>query len=206
MDAAFEELTRKVNQRFDEYLAALPGPAPRHLVRFSKRMTTSWALIYYRRHLVRLSPYLFLLDPDDLRHGSHWRELDATICHEAIHAYLFAKKGETGHCEEFRELLARFGFEPNGGADLGPENVAFRYHYHCPTCERSWPRRVPLKGNWSCGYCAPGRYDAEHKMLLSRTTSPWRRLHERKPWVKAAIEEARHAKAPALVPVPLVRS
>jgi hypothetical protein len=191
--SGFTQLARVANDRFARYLDALAplSPAPPHRVELSRRMTTCWALIYYRRHLVRLSPYVFLLPPEELKHGSHWGEIDATLRHEAAHAAQYARSGDTGHSPGFHQLLARLGVEANGGCDLGPENVAFRYVYQCPTCDALWRRRVPLRGNWSCGYCGPGRYAPEHKMqLVEELGAPWARVLAREAWVEAAIAEA----------------
>ena len=187
----FRELTQLVNRRFHDYLDALGGDAPHHRVEFSRRITTSWALIYYRRHLVRLSPYLFLLEPHALRRGSHWRELDATLRHEAAHAVHYARTGEPGHTEGFHRLLSSLGVESNGGCDLGPENVAFRYVYACPSCAQSWPRRTRLRGNWSCGSCGPGSYRPEHRLVVAEDLGdPWCRVRERVDLVRATLQEA----------------
>ena len=183
-------LTDLANRRFAQHLAALPGPVPRHVVEFSPRITTSWALIYYRRHLVRLSPYLFLLDAHDLKHGTHWRELDATLRHEAAHAAHYARTGEAGHTSGFHELLSALGVKANGGCDLGPENAAFRYVYACPGCNGVWQRRVALHGNWSCGGCAPGRYEPAFRMILMADLGrPLQRLGERVDLMRQTLAE-----------------
>ena len=189
----FRELTRIVNDRFSEYLDMLPGDTPAHRVSFSPRITESWALIYYRRHLVRLSPYLFLLEPHELKHESHWRELDATLRHEAAHAANYARTGYGGHDEGFHALLERLGVEANGACDKGPENVAFRYVYGCRDCANLVHRRVPLRGNWSCGACAPGRYESRYRVeLVADLGSPFARLQKlRRGAVQEAIREAR---------------
>lgn len=197
-----QTLTEMANERFAAYLDMLPGPTPAHRVEFSPRITTSWALIYYRRHLVRLSPYLFLLDAQDLARGSHWSELDATLRHEAAHASLYARTGETGHPPEFHHLLRRLGVAPNGGCDLGPENAAFRFVYACARCEREWRRRHRLHGNWSCGECAPGRYDPACRMELREELGrPWLRLQERLDLVEACLREAEHTRPAPLKPI-----
>jgi hypothetical protein len=191
-------LTREVSARFDGYLEALGGDAPHHRVEFSRRITNSWALIYYRRHLVRLSPYLFLLDASDLRRGSHWLELDATLRHEAAHAAVFAQHHETGHTQAFHAALRRLGVAANGGCDLGPENIAFRFVYGCPQCSREWTRRHALSGNWSCGACAPGRYDPSVRMeLRAELGAPWERLEARAPVIQATLRDARLTRPPA---------
>lgn len=183
-------LTDLANWRFADHLARLPGGAPPHAVEFSPRITTSWALIYYRRHLVRLSPYLFLLDADELKHGTHWKELDATLRHEAAHAAHFARTGETGHTGGFHEMLSHLGVRANGACDLGPENAAFRYVYACPGCEGVWKRRAALHGNWSCGACAPGRYEPAYRMvLMSDLGRPLARLVDRVPLMQQALAE-----------------
>lgn len=189
-DEGLRALARLLNIRFAQHLARLPGPVPRHVVEFSPRITTSWALIYYRRHLVRLSPYLFLLEADQLKHGSHWKELDATLRHEAAHAAHFARTGQTGHDGGFHELLAKLGVRANGQCDLGPENEAFRYVYACPGCNGVWHRRAALRGNWSCGSCAPGRYAPEFRMVLMADLGrPWTRLQIHVRHIGAALAE-----------------
>lgn len=202
-------MTQVVNERFQQYLDLLPGDTPPHRVQFSHRITESWALIYYRRHLVRLSPYLFLLEPHELRYGSHWRELDATIRHEAAHAAHFARTQQTGHDPGFHELLSVLGVESNGGCDLGPLNAAFRYVYACPGCNELLHRRLPLRGNWSCGGCAPGRYEPAFRMtLLVDLGHPYRRMRRlRDGLVRAAINEALGSdpRAP-LAAAPIVRA
>jgi hypothetical protein len=187
----FARLTTLANERFDAYLDALGEGTPKHKVEFSQRITTCWALIYYRRHVVRLSPYVFLLPTEQLRHASHWSELDATLRHEAAHAAQFARTGETGHSNGFHGLLAKLGVDASGECDLGPENVAFRYVYSCPTCDVTWRRRLPLRGNWSCGQCAPGGYADQHRMVLVQELgSPRMRLAGNHDRVQAAIQEA----------------
>lgn len=187
------ELAEVLQARFDDHLEAIDPAAPPHRLEFSRRITESWALIYYRRHLVRLSPYLFLLDPDELRHESHWSELDATLRHEAAHAAIFHRHGETGHTPRFHDVLARLGVHANGSCDLGPENAAFRYVYACPSCENTWQRRAKLKGNWSCGVCAPGRFVPEHRLVLREERDLASRLRARSAWIHDALIEGRAA-------------
>ncbi|HUR68490.1 MAG TPA: SprT-like domain-containing protein [Candidatus Thermoplasmatota archaeon] len=178
-----------MNERFARYLEALDPNVPAHRVEFSRRITESWALIYYRRHLVRLSPYLFLLEPAALRHGSHWRELDATLRHEAAHAFAYHHRGDTGHSTFFHAALERLGVLANGSCDLGPENAAYRYVYACPGCEGMWHRRAPLKGNWSCGACAPGRFDPTFRLVLREQRDLLRALDGRREAILAALTE-----------------
>lgn len=196
-----DALAHALEARFCEHVRAIDRDAPPHRVEFSARITESWALIYYRRHLVRLSPYLFLLDPPELRHGSHWRELDATLRHEAAHAAVFHRHGDTGHTRRFHDALARLGVEANGACDLGPENVAFRYVYGCPSCAENWHRRSRLRGNWSCGACAPGRFSPAHRLVLREERDLASRLHERRSWIRNALVEGI-----ASGPTPLVLS
>lgn len=199
---AMGALTDLANRRFAEHMARLPGVAPVHRVEFSPRITTSWALIYYRRHLVRLSPYLFLLDAHELKHGTHWKELDATLRHEAAHAAHFARTGEAGHTNGFHELLSTLGVRANGGCDLGPENAAFRYVYACPGCNGLWKRRSAIHGNWSCGSCAPGRYEPAYRMtLLCDLGHPLARLAHRLPLLQQTLAEGLQESAPAPRPV-----
>ena len=201
------ELTELVDRRFEQHLRAIDPEAPRHRVEFSMRITESWALIYYRRHLVRLSPYLFLLEAQDLQHGSHWAELDATLRHEAAHAAAFFRHGHTGHGPAFHAAIRHLGLVANGSCDLGPENAAFRYVYACGACENVWHRRAPLKGNWSCGVCAPGRFDPTYRLVLREQRDLRTRLQARRALIRETLAAATLAlrDEPALVaPVPLV--
>ena len=202
--AELRALTELLNARFAQHLAAVDPCAPAHRVEFSARITESWALIYYRRNLVRLSPYLFLLDPHELKHGSHWRELDATLQHEAAHAAVFHRCGHTGHGAPFHEAISRLGLRANGACDLGPENVAFRYLYACPGCQVTWPRRAPLRGNFSCGECAPGRYSETHRLVLREERDLGVRLRERRALVELALQEGRAASREPLLVAPMM--
>lgn len=188
---ALRALEAVIESRWSDLADDLPGPTPRHDVRFSARVTNAWALIYFKRRRVRLSPFLFLLEPDALHHGSYWRELDATLKHEVVHAHLFAATGETGHTPRFHELLDEFGVRANGERDLGPENATFRYVYRCGRCGIHWRRRAALQGTWSCGRCHPGAYSSHHRMELVRVLPPpSERLlaHEKVIW--ATVDEA----------------
>lgn len=205
MATGLGELTQVLNRRFEQHVRRLCPDTPSHRVEFSRRITTSWALIYYRRHLVRLSPYLFLLEPHELKHGSHWLELDATLRHEAAHAVHFARTRETSHTAGFHRLLERLGVKANGVCDLGPENAAWRYLYACPACNAEWPRRQALKGNWSCGNCAPGRYAPEFKLMVRERYDPWRLLCLKGERVQATLLEARASMGELPQPPVLVR-
>lgn len=185
-----------LHERLARHIEAIDPATPAHRVEFSKRITESWALIYYRRHLVRLSPYLFLLDARELRHGSHWRELDATLQHEAAHAAVFHRCGHTGHGAPFHDAIARLGLAANGACDRGPENMAYRYLYACASCDATWPRRAPLRGNYSCGECAPGRFSPAHRLVLRERRDLDRALREAGHVVRAALDEGRAAMRP----------
>ncbi|HVL49368.1 MAG TPA: SprT-like domain-containing protein [Candidatus Thermoplasmatota archaeon] len=185
---ALEEVLRK---RWNDVARELPGRTPAHDLRFSGRVTNAWALIYFRRKAVRFSPYLFLLEPQRLHHRNYWRELDATLKHEVVHAHLYAAANETSHTERFHDLLEGLGVRANGDHDLGPENATFRYVYRCVTCRAAWRRRVPLRGSWSCGRCQPGRYHRDFAMKLEEVLpSPLERLAGRERVIWATVDAA----------------
>lgn len=200
-------LTDLLNERLARHVAAIDPATPAHRAEFSTRITRSWALIYYRRNLVRLSPYLFLLDPRELEHGSHWRELDATLRHEAAHAVVFHRHGHTGHGAPFHDAIGQLGLAANGPCDLGPENVAYRYLYACPACGATWPRRAPLRGSFSCGECAPGRFSSEHRVVLREERDLRRALRRARPAIRQTIYDAVDAMRedlPLVVTVPTI--
>lgn len=182
-------LAALLDERLAQHIAAIDPATPAHRVEFSPRITESWALIYYRRNLVRLSPYLFLLEGRELKHGSHWRELDATLRHEAAHACVFHRCGHTGHGPPFHDAIARLGLRANGACDLGPENMAYRYLYACATCNATWPRRAPIRGNVSCGECSPGRYSPDHRLVLREHRDLCDALRRARPVIGDTIEE-----------------
>ncbi len=191
-DALLRDLDRVLDARWESLATTHfeKGAVPAHRVEFSKRITSSWALIYYRRHLVRLSPYLFLLEPEQLRQGSYWRELDATLRHELVHAYLFQTRRETGHPSDFKDHLARLGVDANGGCDRGPANRAYRHLYACEKCGQEWRRRVKLPGTYSCGKCAPDAFDPEARILLVQSLqTPYERLAAHTHRIAGALEE-----------------
>lgn len=183
-------LARELERVWEESASRLPGGITPHRIRFSRRITDAWALIYYRKREVRLSPYLFLVPPDRRKRASDWKELEATILHEVAHAHLWARTRDAGHPPEFADLLRALGVRPNGACDLGPENPAWRYRYECPTCDRGFLRRLPLRSASSCARCAPAGYDAAHRLRLASTLpSPWTRLATVTPRIERAIAE-----------------
>ncbi len=191
-DALVADLERLLNARWRQLARRhFPGEAiPPHRIEFSKLITASWAIIYYRRHLVRLSPYLFLLEEGALARDTHWEEFDATLKHELVHAYLYARDGEVGHPPEFQGYLQRVGVDPNGDCDRGPTNVAYRHVYACGACGHEWRRRVRLTGKYSCGTCAPGRFDPDAVIQHVRSLPPpYERLADHTSRMAAAIEE-----------------
>lgn len=192
MEDTLRRIEEALNRHWDELSLRFPaGSLPKHRVEFSTRVTTSWALIYFRRHLIRLSPYVFLLDKEDLTTETHWKELDATLRHEMAHAFLYYWTGEKGHTPAFGDVMRHLGMSPNGSCDIGPPNPTFRYVYGCGECGNEWTRRRRLTGNWSCGDCAPGVYDARYAMTLQRELpDPRAALAERTPVLEATLREA----------------
>ncbi|MHB8587024.1 MAG: SprT-like domain-containing protein [Thermoplasmatota archaeon] len=165
-------LAHVLEVRWIEAARLLPGGVPPHHVVFSRRITTSWAIIYYRRREVRLSPYVFLLPPDRLRYPTDFQELAATILHEVAHAHLWAATRDCGHPPEFATRLSALGIRPNGGCDLGPENIAYRFRYACTTCKRAYPRRARTSSGTRCGHCKVGGA----LELIEELPDPWHRL------------------------------
>ena len=207
MEDTLRRIEDALNRHWEDLARRFPeGALPKHRVGFSRRVTTSWALIYYRRRLVQLSPYVFLLDEHELSTGNHWRELDATLRHEMAHAVLY-QQGLQGHPPEFQGLLATLGVRANGACDVGPVNPTFRYVYGCPACGNAWHRRTRLVGDWSCVHCSEGRFDPRFQMhLVEELPPPWERLRARAHILEACLREAeaalRRPAQPALPRVP----
>lgn len=117
-------------------------------VEWSRRMTRSAGLCYYRRKVVRLSAKY---------HAAFPGEIANTLKHELIHA-----AGILGHGRRFREEAARLCCDVH--AHPMPRRP-FRYLYACPAC--GGEVRTRKRVDYSCGRCAK-RWDPRFRLVLKR--------------------------------------
>jgi len=115
-------------------------------VEWSRRMSRSAGLCYYRRKVIRIS-WTY--------HRALPAEIHNTLKHELIHA-----AGVLGHGPVFRREARRLGCDVH--AQPMPRRP-FRYVYACPACgiEVKTRKRV----DYSCGKCSR-RWDPRYRLYL----------------------------------------
>ncbi|WP_435344974.1 SprT-like domain-containing protein [Haloarchaeobius sp. HRN-SO-5] len=94
-------------------------------------------------------------------HG--WREVEATVRHELVHAWEFQRFGESGHGPRFREQAEAVDAPRHCEPFSDP-----RYVLRCRTDDCDWRARryrasktVTTPEAYRCGDCG-GRYEVEH--------------------------------------------
>lgn len=122
------------------------GPA---VVRLSRRRLTGGEIAYGHGNGV----------PHTITISAHMTaaEREATLLHEAAHAWAFERRGaRVGHGPLFRKLAARLGAAPGPA----PETEALRRHrekrqivYLCEGCEEQFRRMRPFRGARHCLRC-----------------------------------------------------
>jgi hypothetical protein len=129
-----------------------PGRRVPFRVEWSRRMSRSAGLCYFRRHVVRLSWKY---------HAALPAEIPNTLKHELIHA-----TGVLGHGGRFRQEAHRLGCDVH--AQPMPRRP-YKWVYACPACgvEVKTRRKVDL----SCGKCSR-RWDPRYRLVMRRAVLP----------------------------------
>ncbi|NUN50010.1 MAG: SprT-like domain-containing protein [Candidatus Brocadiae bacterium] len=123
-----------------------PGAAIRFRVEWSRRMSRSAGLCYYRRKVIRLSWRYHAVFP---------AEIENTLRHELIHA-----AGILGHGPRFVAEARRLGCDVHAHPLPGRP---WRYVYACPACDQQV--RTRRRVDYSCGKCSR-RWDARYRLVL----------------------------------------
>lgn len=97
-------------------------------------------------------------------HQRHPAELEDTLKHEMVHAWLFARRRPFGHTSEFRAKLAEIGGSRYARYDpmLVRRRSRQRFLYQCPACRTLYVYLRRIR-NHSCGRCARS-YDPRYRL------------------------------------------
>jgi len=154
-EADLQLLFAQLNLRF------FNGEAPDCRIRYNERFSNSAGRISYGRPLlIELSPKHFRSYPD---------ALEATLIHEMVHAWCFARFRDTGHSAAFKRKLRECGLS-SIYHDLG--NVAplkesgKRYILRCERCSFEALRRGRPRRASSCPRCNKSRFDERYPLTI----------------------------------------
>jgi predicted SprT family Zn-dependent metalloprotease len=130
------------------------GEIPAYAISYNKRFSSLAGRITYRPAKIELSRYHFEKFPEQLRE---------TLLHEMLHAWCYAKRGETGHGPLFKKKMRELGlrsiYHEMGVAREFDAN-AKRYILRCDHCATELLRKRRPPADTSCARCGRGRFNA----------------------------------------------
>jgi predicted SprT family Zn-dependent metalloprotease len=138
------------------------GEAPDCRIRYNERFSNSAGRVTYGR-----LPLTIELSPKHFRHHPH--ALQETLLHEMVHAWCYAKFGDTGHGSRFKHKLKECGLD-SIYHDLG--NVAplkessKRFILRCERCTFEVLRRSRPRVAASCPRCNKRRFDERYPLTI----------------------------------------
>jgi predicted SprT family Zn-dependent metalloprotease len=136
------------------------GEIPGYRIAYNTRLRNVAGRITYKPPLIELSRKHFERRPDALRE---------TLLHEMIHAWLHARKEDSGHGSAFKKKMRELGLT-SIYHDLGTvpprTESAKRYILRCDQCTLELLRKRLPPANVSCGRCSPRRFDARFPMRV----------------------------------------
>jgi predicted SprT family Zn-dependent metalloprotease len=133
-------------------------------VEVSDRLRRSLGSFSRRTRTVRLSSALF--------QRGHATLLAEVVCHELAHALVHERfGGKRPHGREWRDLVARAGFEPLVRVSIkSPKSSSFHgrarqvWVHRCPVCQMS--RRASLRvQRWRCAACVAAGLEGKLEIL-----------------------------------------
>lgn len=117
-----------------------------------------------------------------IHYATHLTDEDfvGTVLHEIAHALTPGH----GHDRTFRNMCYRIGGQPDAKTDYSYASAVaptflqkkINYIYKCPACANEMKTTKKLKRSYSCGKCAPRRFDANYIMVLTTERKPIERL------------------------------
>lgn len=148
----------------------LPDLGERVTLRVSRRLRRSLGSYHSGRAEITLAAWLFDA-PSPL--------LDEVLCHEAAHAavHFLHGRGARPHGREWRDLMAKAGFEPRVRIPFSelPESHRKRlsrspvWEHRCPVCQATRLARTRVT-RWRCTSCrAAGR---SGELVIERVPAP----------------------------------
>lgn len=123
-----------------------PGQRVAFRVEWSRRMSRSAGLCYYRRGVIRLSWKYHRVFPQEILN---------TLKHELIHA-----AGVLGHGRRFVSEARRLGCDVKARPMPGRP---FKWVYACPACGQEVKTRKRV--DYSCGKCSR-KWDPRYRLVL----------------------------------------
>lgn len=143
------------------------GEVPVCRIRYNARFSNSAGRITYSER-----PLLIELSPKHFKQSSP-EALRETLLHEMIHAWLFAKNGDTGHSGAFRKKMRECGmtsiYHDLGNVKPLNESVK-RYILRCEKCALELLRRRLPSAAMSCGRCSKRGYDPRFPLTVYEVT------------------------------------
>jgi predicted SprT family Zn-dependent metalloprotease len=129
------------------------GEIPTHRIAYNARFSNVAGRITYKPPLIELSPKHFEHSPEALR---------ATLLHEMIHAWLFARGENAGHTRAFKKKMRELGLGSiyhELGSALPRRESTRRFILRCERCTMEVLRKRRPPTNVSCGRCSGRRFD-----------------------------------------------
>jgi predicted SprT family Zn-dependent metalloprotease len=133
------------------------GEIPAHRIVYNARLKSVAGRITYRPPVIELSAAL---------HGAHPGNIEQTLLHEMVHAWLYARRLPCGHGRQFRRKMGEVGLTSIYHPMPVPHPRSHRrYVLECLVCGvRLLRKRRP--GAVSCARCYPARFNARFAMSV----------------------------------------
>ena len=136
------------------------GEVPAYRIAYNDRLTSVAGRITYRPPLIELSSSLLAAHPE---------QLDETLLHEMVHAWLRARRLPSGHGLHFKRKMRDVGLTTiYHSIPIAQRRSGRRYVLSCPRCKIEFVRRrrpgVPV----SCALCSPKRFNSRVQMVVRR--------------------------------------
>jgi len=138
------------------------GEVPNCRIRYNERFSNSAGRITYAK-----GPLSIELSPKHFRR--HPQALEETLLHEMVHAWCYARFGDTGHSARFKRKLRQCGLA-SIYHDLGSvaplRESSKRFILRCERCSFEVLRRVRPRRPSSCPRCNKGRFDERFPLTV----------------------------------------
>jgi predicted SprT family Zn-dependent metalloprotease len=135
------------------------GEVPTYRIAYNDRLRSVAGRITYRPPLIELSTPLLAAHPE---------QLDETLLHEMVHAWLRARRLPSGHGVHFKRKMRDVGLTSIYHSIPTPLcRSGRRYVLSCPRCKVEFVRRR-RPGLVSCARCSPTRFNPHVQMVVRR--------------------------------------
>ena len=136
------------------------GEIPAHRIAYNARFSNLAGRITYKPPLIELSPKHLEQQPE---------ALIATLLHEMIHAWLFARGEDPGHTARFKAKMRELGLRSiyhDLGSALPRRESTRRFVLRCEGCTMELLRKRRPAKPVSCGRCSARKYDARFALRV----------------------------------------